>query len=49
MNANKAARIQQLETELERITEEINQLKNRVDTLEHINKQLNVRLLKSEH
>lgn len=49
MNPSKEARIQKLETEMLQSIEKINQLENRVQSLEAINEQLKSRLLAIEN
>lgn len=49
MNPSKEARIQKLETEMLQSIEKINQLENKVKSLEDINEQLQSRLLEVEN
>jgi len=49
MNPSKEARIQKLETEMLQSIEKINQLENKVKSLEDINEQLQSRLLAVEN
>lgn len=49
MNPSKEARIQKLETEILQAIEKINQLENRVESLEVMNEQLESRLLEVEN
>lgn len=49
MNPSKEARIQKLETEMLQSIEKINQLENKVKSLEDINEQLKSRLLEVEN
>lgn len=49
MNPSKEARIQKIETEMLQSAEKINQLENKVESLEAINEQLQSRLLAIEN
>lgn len=49
MNPSKEARIQKLETEMLQSIEKINQLENKVKSLEDINEQLQSRILAVEN
>ncbi len=49
MNPNKEARIQKLETEILQSIERIDQLENRVETLENMNENLKTRVLEIEN
>lgn len=49
MNPNKEARIQKLETEVLQSMERIDQLENRVKTLENMNEKLNTRVSEIEN
>lgn len=48
MNPNKEARIQQLESDIEQTIKKIDNLESRVQTLENVNKQLELRILELE-
>ena len=44
MNPNKETRIQKLETEIQHAMEQISQLEKRVESLEDVNKQLEIKI-----
>ncbi len=49
LNPNKEARIQKIEAEILQSNEKINQLENRIESLESINEQLKSRILEIEN